>query len=242
MGRRPPPGLCVHCVCHHQELTWDHVFPRAWYPDTTPANLEKWKMPACRECNREHGQLEEELLLRLGMCVSRTDSKAAGISEKALRSIQPEAARSARDRAARAARRAAVLREVERMPAAPEYGLLPGFGRRAEAADATVTTVTIAADTLVKLGTKLVRGITYVTRGTCIDPVRYVIEVFLAREGDPQVAAINAMIRRLGATLDREPGISVAHAHAADDREQGLFLIEIWGRLRLHGSVLRRRP
>jgi hypothetical protein len=230
----------VHCTRHHEELTWDHVFPRAWYPDTTPVNVEKWKMPACRKCNREHGELEEDLLLRLGMCVPRADSKAAGISEKALRSIQPEAARNERDRAARAARRAAVLREVERLPAAPAYGLLPGFGRHRAAPDGPVRTVHIHPDQLMKLGTKLVRGITYVTRQAFIDDAHYAIEIFVAREGDQQVAEIDAMIRRLGATDDRGPGISITHAHAADDREQGLFLIEVWGRLRLHGSVSRR--
>jgi hypothetical protein len=29
------------------ERDWDHVFPISWYPDTTPPDLEKWKIPSC---------------------------------------------------------------------------------------------------------------------------------------------------------------------------------------------------
>ena len=44
---------CVYCLKLFEELTSDHVFPKSWYPETTPENLEKWQMPACVECNQE---------------------------------------------------------------------------------------------------------------------------------------------------------------------------------------------
>jgi len=55
--------------------TWDHVFPRSWYPDNTPKDLEKWQVPACQPCNANYGKLENQLMILLGMCVD--PSKAA---------------------------------------------------------------------------------------------------------------------------------------------------------------------
>ena len=95
MAKRPGPGVCVHCLKYFDEMTWDHVFPEAWYPSTTPENLAKWKIPSCRRCNKDYGELEEDLLLRLGMCVSPDAAGAAGIGDRVLRSVDPAAARSA---------------------------------------------------------------------------------------------------------------------------------------------------
>src|SRR3569833_975591 len=62
MPMPPQPGRCVHCLSYHESLTWDHVFPVAWYPDTTPEGTEKWKVPSCEECNRSHGETENILM------------------------------------------------------------------------------------------------------------------------------------------------------------------------------------
>ena len=51
------PGRCVHCLHEVDAITDDHLFPRSWYPTTTPQNLEKWKFPACGRCNREYGKV-----------------------------------------------------------------------------------------------------------------------------------------------------------------------------------------
>ena len=90
MAKRPPAGKCVHCLKYSDNLTWDHVFPQAWYPDTTPPNIEKWKIPSCPRCNREYGKLEEDLLWRLGLSVDPKDQKSLGITNKVLRSTKPE--------------------------------------------------------------------------------------------------------------------------------------------------------
>lgn len=90
MTRRPPPGKCVHCLAEPVLRTWDHVFPKSWYPTSTPANLEKWKIPACETCNREYGTLEHDLMLKIGLCLDPDTQESAGIVEKVLRS-QPTA-------------------------------------------------------------------------------------------------------------------------------------------------------
>jgi len=47
------------------ERNWDHVFPESWYPQTTPSNLEKWKIPSCIRCNSALGMMEDRLLIQL---------------------------------------------------------------------------------------------------------------------------------------------------------------------------------
>jgi hypothetical protein len=64
-------GKCVHCLKDNVELTEDHMFPKAWYPDTTAENLEKWKIPSCLECNQRLGKLERDLIGRLALTLLR---------------------------------------------------------------------------------------------------------------------------------------------------------------------------
>ena len=79
MAKRPPPGKCVHCLSDKVERTWDHVFPQAWYPDTTPAHLYKWQIPACLRCNKEYGEMEDDLLFRLALCIDPEIPETSGI-------------------------------------------------------------------------------------------------------------------------------------------------------------------
>jgi|SRR5579862_1787812 len=237
MGRRPPPGYCLHCLRWHDDLTWDHVFPQSWYPDDTPHGIEKWKIPACRPCNAEHGRSEEELLLALGLCTSPADRHAAGITNKVLRSIDPSAARNRRDRAARLKKRARLLREIRRTSVPPQIGVLPNFGPQPGLAYPHYALVTIPARNLIKLGDKLVRGITYLEFGAEISG-RYMIETHVTH--DENAAEIDALVRSKGTQHYGGPGVTVVRAAAVDDPVVALFHIDIWGRLRLRASVLPR--
>src|SRR4051812_38706332 len=37
----------------------EHVFPRSWYPDTTPSTVKRVTVPACRSCNVRFKAIEE---------------------------------------------------------------------------------------------------------------------------------------------------------------------------------------
>ena len=54
------PCKCVHCLRYCDSPTSDHVFPKSWYPDTTPQNMEKWQIPSCENCNTEYSKIENE--------------------------------------------------------------------------------------------------------------------------------------------------------------------------------------
>ena len=70
MAKRPEPGKCIHCLVEFEKLNWDHVFPESWYPDTTPNDLYKWKIPSCIKCNDDYGRIEKDLMIRIGLCLN----------------------------------------------------------------------------------------------------------------------------------------------------------------------------
>jgi hypothetical protein len=234
MAKRPPPGPCVHCGLHSDELTWDHVFPKAWYPDDTPENLEKWKMPACLACNGEYGELEKDLLLRLGMSIGPEEARASGIADKVIRSMDPSAAHDERDRAARARQHAALGKEMIDVGDNPQMGVLPGFGPNPDPAKRSSWGIRVPKESLERLGQKIVRGLTYIRTGKLIG-AGYLLEVFVLNGEAAQ--PVNEILGRHGVRHDRGPGVAVWRAPADDDPISGVFAIEIWGRLKLYAGV-----
>lgn len=97
LNKKLGPGRCVHCLKEVEERNSDHVFPESWYPDSTPPNLERWHVPSCIPCNADYGKLEQELLIKVGLCLDPHDAASASIVQKALRSLKPAAARNTRD-------------------------------------------------------------------------------------------------------------------------------------------------
>lgn len=169
MAKRPSSGQCVHCLQFHDELTLDHVFPDAWYPDTTRENTEKWKVPSCGPCNSAHGKNEEELLIRLGLCIAPDEDHNMGIADKALRALAPAAGKSERDKAARASHRARIRNESKSGPSIPRQAIYPGFGPHAGVTEEEQVAITISARGLEQLTEKVVRGITYLAEAECVN-------------------------------------------------------------------------
>lgn len=67
----------------------DQVFPQGGYPDTTPENLEKWKIPSCNRCNDEYGRIEEDPGIILSTWVNPEPARASGIWKKTLGALDP---------------------------------------------------------------------------------------------------------------------------------------------------------
>jgi hypothetical protein len=235
MAKHPKAGQCVHCLRHSEKMTWDHVFPQAWYPATTPANLEKWKIPACLKCNNDYGKLERDLLIRLGLCVPPDAAAAAGVPAKVLRSLDPKAAKSDRDRRIRAADRSRVLRELLPFGVPPAGGVLPGFGLQSESQYSDYAGILIPAGSLERLGEKLIRGITYVHHGALLG-APYRVRVYVIT--DAAAGPMGRLIERHARVFDRGPGIAVFRSEAEDDPLVALYKVVVWGRLVLFGAVL----
>ena len=130
MAKKPNSGKCVHCLADFEEGSWDHMFPKSWYPDATPENLEKWKIPSCVKCNQRYSKIEGDLLSRVGLALDPHNPASASIVQAALRSLKASAGRDERDAAMRAARGKKIMGEMLRGEKIPPESVLPGMGNR----------------------------------------------------------------------------------------------------------------
>lgn len=234
MARRPRSGRCVHCLVFFKELTWDHVFPEAWYPDTTPANLEKWKIPSCLECNRLHARSEGDLLMRLGLCIDPDDPRNAGIVAKALRALSAESGRNEWDAAAREAHRQKILKQVLEGENIPYQAVYPGFGPQPGIHDEVRVAVPLSATGIRRLVEKIVRGITYIQDHKFVEKP-YKIEQFVLT--DKGAGPIKAILDRFGSVYERGPGITVVRAVVPEDQMTAVYGVEIWGRFKAYAFL-----
>jgi hypothetical protein len=220
----------VHCL-REAERTWDHLFPVSWYPDSTPDNLERWKFPSCLECNGSYGRLEDDLLLRFGLCVDPATAEASGISERVRRSFDPSAARDDSDRAAREARLRKVVAEIEFAKSIPfqAENVLPGFGPRY---GAEPTPITLDRRDIHRYCEKVARGLTYLRQGLFLDS-----PVFDFFEDPGRGEVMEQLLVRFGEQFDRGPGVQVRYAPASDRPLTSLWSIVLWGTFRVWGAV-----
>lgn len=228
---------CVYCLSHFEALTSDHVFPKSWYPETTPDNLEKWQVPSCDKCNQKYSKLENELLLKFGLCVDPLEAKSLGIADKVLRSVKAGCAKSELDRVHRQKRLERTMQEMVPAEKIPKESVFPNFGPWPGIQPEDKVGILVSAEQLQLFGEKLVRGITYKEYSRYIEE-DHIIEIFFIGQKGAQIVVEN--IRRFGAEYHCGPGIRVGVAFAGNDPQSGLFDIEIWGRLHIYATVLNR--
>jgi hypothetical protein len=236
MAKSFSSARCVHCLKYFDELTSDHVFPKSWYPRSTPANLEKWQAPSCMECNQEHGKNESELLIRLGLCVSREELASLGISEKALRAIDPSVARDPIDRQRRILKRRQIIAEMRLASQIPNQTFVLNFRPSVRDLENNRHALPLPMVRFKLLGRKLACGATYVLHNHSYIEKDHVIAVHMVNDSGARYA--KAFIDKYGARVHRGPGLVVGQARPAEDTQSALFEILIWNRFILHVSVV----
>jgi hypothetical protein len=214
-------------------LTWDHVFPVAWYPESTPSNVEKWKIPSCEPCNRAHGKSENDLLVRLGLSLEPDDQDTVHFNAKALRALTPSAASGKKDAAARDAKRRNIFGQIASIRArgVPPSAVYPGFGPRP---GADLIALPVPKRAIVALTEKIVRGITYLQDERFIEPP-YKIDFYALSEEN--ASRIKQVLAKFGQVYERGPALTVERAVTSDDGISSVYRIEIWSRLRAYVFV-----
>jgi hypothetical protein len=235
MTKKPKPGKCIHCLKSFENLTWDHVFPKAWYPTTTTPNQHKWKVPSCQACNEKYGALENDLLIRLSLALEPADLACAGICEKGMRAIDPQYAKNEKDRESRKAKREKILCELSLEEAIPQEHMYPNFGLNTNLPIQEQMSVLISSDSVMRLAEKIVRGIFYIEDNIFIEPP-YNIESFVLTDQSAQ--PVIEATRKFGSVYAREPGIIVYRVVTPEDRISALFAVEIWERFKVYSTVL----
>lgn len=234
MAKKPGPGRCVHCLGHFEKRNWDHVLPRAWYPETTPPNLYKWQVPSCKPCNETYGELETDLLIRLSLCLDPAHPDTAAIVQRGLRAINPGAARGQRDRRSREAKQAQLQREMLEGADIPSGGIYPNFGLNHGETVAGRGAIRFPADSIRRLAEKIVRGITFLNDGRFIEsgtPIEFFV---LTDEGSRPLIEVLATH---GETFARGPGISIQRVLALENDASAIYCITIFSRLKMYVTV-----
>ncbi len=232
---KPGPGRCVHCGKHFDQRNWDHVFPKSWYPDNTPADIAKWQIPTCVSCNREHGKVEQNLMVRMAMCIDPRTPGLSKIIKKALRSMDPSAAKNQKDKRMRKALLEKIQKEVSRGDQVTSNSLYPGFHGIKGLELSKQFAINILLDEIQMLGRKIVKGLFYVHDKKYIEGT-FRIDVYALDECN--AVKIKDILSDYGKVYACGPGIVIERAVAIEDGISSIFRITIWGKWILYASVV----
>jgi len=222
---------CVHCLLPADSVTADHVFPSSWYPDTTPASVQRWTVPACSKCNRELGKLEKDLLVRLVLCVNPKSHAASGLASKALRSLGIEAdLLSEREKRHRRKLRDKIRAEL--LPHADlvgKPGKIPGLGPAQGSESQWSIPVPWAG--LAIIAEKIIRGCEYKLKGRFVE-APYGMRIFVSpTDFVPEPYASASQSYELG------PGCNIRRIFAIEDPNVVLYWISIWNTLNFNVKI-----
>lgn len=233
MPRPPLPGKCVHCLKDFESLTWDHVLPESWYPEGANEK-EKWQVPSCEPCNKRLGKIEENLLIKLGLCLDPGDLKSLGIPDRVLRALNPSFGKNERDQKHRLAKRKKVIKEVNVFQDLPQLGIFPNFGPLPDQDYQEYPVVILEEDEINQFAEKIVRGIAYISNHSFIDEC-YEIKPYVVEE--QKAIELRKLVDSTAIIFDRRPGLMVKQSLVEDYKVAGIYLIEIWERFRMYAVV-----
>ncbi|MBZ5615721.1 MAG: hypothetical protein LAO23_17075 [Acidobacteriia bacterium] len=227
---------CVHCQKALKKKTKDHVFPRSWYPKTTPATVQRWTVPSCEECNGKFGEMEKELFIRAAMCVGPVKAEAAGLSRKAVESLGVGVSGlSPAERRHRQVLKTRILKEIR--PYKPGTECFPGFGPHPGFPEDKQFEIRIPEKLVRQVAEKIVRGCEYVLAGKRLVEDPYAVEVYFAH--DDKIQDVLRVFNRFG-PVQLGPGFRVSRAAAHDEPNNVMYKIDIWGTWTIYASIMDR--
>jgi len=224
-------GRCVHCLGAYpeEEMTEDHVPPRAWYPNTTPSSVQYWKIPCCNKCNRDLARIERDLLIRFGLCVDPARPETSGLVPKALRTIGLDAGRlSDEEQGHRDRTRARIRRELmlyDDISEAAVRGLCAPDGVPPGA-----LALPIAYADLSRIAEKMARGFEYKRSGRFVEPP-YSLRTFI---GDPSgfttdSSKLLSEISGEECQFDLGPGFKIKYVFSPEHPSNIGYWFLLWG-------------
>jgi hypothetical protein len=226
---------CIHCGQPLVEETDDHVFPASWYPDSTPQSVQRWKAPSCRVCNGTSGKKEQELFIRLALCVDPRKIEALGISAKLARTFGIGEGISPADKQKRTAFMDRILSEAKPISEENQAHIIPGLGPHPGFPIESQREIGIPAQLVYDVAKKIVRGCEFwLLDGRIIDPP-YKLDVYMVHP--EEIPGIVRMFDSINA-VTLGPGFRVRRAAVREDPLSAMYQVEIWGTWTLYFTVL----
>jgi hypothetical protein len=217
--------------------TADHVFPSAWYPDSTPLTVQRWTAPSCEKCNVTSGEKEKQLLVRLALCVNPQKPEVAGLAKRALASLGiGVTGLSEKETRIRKALRDEVFKDAKFYTGENDAHVIPGLEVHPEAPPSQQLEIEIPGEILGDVAKKIVRGSEFwLANGRIIEPP-HDIEVLMvpAASLPPEVSQLIAIFgaAHLG------PGFRLRRGAAQDGTGAVLYEIVVWDTIALYCAIL----
>jgi hypothetical protein len=233
MAKKFSNTKCIHCCNYFKELTSDHVFPKSWYPNGTPEDVEKWQVPSCKECNNKLGKIENELRIRFGLGLDPNNKAVCGIIKKSLDALNPKKGKSSKDSTNRKIKRKIIIKEILPPEEIPSNSVIPNrlvdFENYKEG-------VLIDEEHLNFFTKKIIKGITWIASEEYLCDYKYDIEmlIFQHPEDNTFSVEINRCKHEVYSIGD---GIKISRIVAAEMPTCGIYEIILWKSIVLHGVV-----
>lgn len=174
---------------------------------------------------------------RIGLCLDPTSRAGAGVTLRAMRSMDPRSGKNARDAGARAGKQKSLMEQVALLSKQdiPEHSIYPGFGRPQDQPRQEQVAIPVPKRAIDRLTDKIVRGLTYLEDGRFIEDT-HVIECGPLHE--TSASELRETFAKFGKLYERKPGLSVDRCVTPEDGVSSMYRIEIWGQFRVYAFVV----
>ena len=233
---------CIHCLKTSDKITRDHVFPKSWYPESTPATTQRLTAPSCFDCNNTSGEIEKKLFCRLIPCISPEKQAIWGLRERFSRSLGIGISNGELPSEELLARKKlAVELYNELKPYTAGAQTFPGFGPHAGYPPETQMGIRIPGPELIAVSKKIVRGLEYVlNKKRYIEPP-YELDVYFVEEGN-NIAQVYTLLSTHGTKKEQGPGFTVERVAATTGTFSVIYRIIIWDTLVVYASIMTPDP
>lgn len=248
---------CVHCLTEltppaksgttplDTAATKDHVFPKQWFPDNTPQNLNRWTVPACARCNRELGAIEKRLLNTIILCLDVTRPEIAGIYQRVKKGLAIGLTEEERKQLepnelhAREQEKKKLLesiRPLDELSSDEAKSIFPGLG--VWDTPQRQFTLTIKEKDIRREAEKMVRGCEYQIAKRYVEPP-YAVEVHFVHEGDVP-DEIWKIVEKSAVSYDIGAAFRVKRATPHDEPLVVFYRIDFWGHVVVYAFIDRQ--
>ena len=176
--------------------------------------------------------------MRLGLCLDPKAQESLGISEKVLRSLSAKDGKNEQDNKIRAAKKKKIVNEIKDFRKDQFENILPNFGKLSGDVFVNLKQIEVNPESLCRLSEKIIRGMTFKTTKKYID-IGYQISTYICN--DYEIPDFISFMNTFGKTFHRDQAFIFKKAIINSSYFEGLYSIEIWGRLKLYASVLSKK-
>lgn len=231
--KRNSVGRCLLCVQHVNNLTREHLFPKAWYiPELTTETTTRQTFPSCDNCNGSHGRSEQRIWRILGLSLNPEVGPAASIAKKVIHSLSMSEAPNAKEAQIRGKDKLNILRNsspVQQSDRVENLNFLPGLNVSQSELENGGRLTQINGEDIRKLIHKIVRGATY-------------LEYQLYIEEDQEILWQKCRLPEFECAENGKrvtmPGMQIDFGwQPSKDGAVLLLIITIWERLQFYAAV-----